>query len=119
MRIRRIGLVAVGAFALACIIYTAYEKKTQHKERNADVNPSAVYVIYTTAKSGTQGYVILAPEREDFQGIPCVKGSGVTGWLQNKKIHLPVEKITSIIECKSMEEWQESIKHHDEEHPER
>ena len=116
MRRWSIGIGAVVVLVLACVIYAADVSNSVGTSLTDENKPTKVYMIYTVGGFGTQGFIIRSLERVDFQGIPCLQGTGggeSSGYLKSKIIYIPVDNIAYIVEFDSLKELEESRKQYD------
>ena len=115
MRLRYVVMLVPAALVLALTVL-ASDRGRQEPERSSSSASSTVYVVYTSQDLGSGGVVLTTITREEFLGIPCLKGVGAEGWIKGTNVRIPVDKITGIIECKSIEEWKEKVDQHTREY---
>jgi hypothetical protein len=108
MRSGYIVMLVPAAVVLAFAVHAADNGRQETKTSDSSMT-SKVHVVYTSQNLGSGGVVLVSLTREDFLGIPCLKGIGAEGWIKGTNIRIPVEKITGIIECASVEEWKQKV----------
>ncbi len=58
-------------------------------------------------------YVLRNLSHEDFCGIPCISGvfaKQEVSWLFGQKVRIPIEKVSIIVEYKSMDDYLKKLK---------
>ena len=73
------------------------------------------YLIHVVGKTGGESYLLYGVSREEFMGVPCIKGtylhpSSTTHWLASKTMYVPLENIQMVTEYESQEAYQEALK---------
>ena len=71
-----------------------------------------VYVIYTKGGSEAMGggVVITDPSSEEFHGVQCMVGRGVTGYIKGVKVRIPVDSVVMVMEFNNKKEWENSVR---------
>jgi len=72
------------------------------------LNNEVVYAIYTDGIK--TGNVLKDISQVQFNGISCIKGTGVESWVKGKTSYIPVDKIEQIVEFDSVQDYNESVK---------
>jgi hypothetical protein len=72
-------------------------------------NTQKVYGIYTDGISSS-GNVLTDVSRVAYFGIESIKGKSVYSWTDGKTVYIPVQKIRSIIEFDSIDDYNTAMK---------
>jgi hypothetical protein len=75
------------------------------------------YLIYVAGGKPGESYLLSDVSREDFLGVPCVKGtyrhpSSTTHWLAGQTMYVPVDKVLMVTEYESHDAYKDALKRH-------
>lgn len=97
---------------LALLLFTFCLIQVQGATEDAEEKKDEkIYVVYTNAASedSGSGVVITQLYKEEFQGITCLSGRGVDGYIKGVPIRIPVKNIVMIMEYKSADDYTRAV----------
>jgi hypothetical protein len=76
-----------------------------------------VYQVYIAANTESASYLLADATREEFMGVPCIKGTyrphtSSSHWLAGQVIYIPLDKVLTVIEYESFEAYRDALKRH-------
>lgn len=99
------------------VLMTAIMLMTSVTAYSADDKPkpvtapgSKIYLIYLESATQGRSYVLEAVEPVEFKGVKCLKGrhADIT-WVKDRICYIPVDKISTIVEYDSLEQYKQDI----------
>ena len=83
---------------------------------NSDDQSEKVFVVRIADGSGSHDYVLLDVYREEFFGINCLAGTYHTRskniYIADKLMRIPCERVISIVEFDSIEDYRATIENY-------
>lgn len=77
-----------------------------------------VYVVYLA--NADESYVLGELSNVSFLSVNCLKGKQIEkGWMEGKTVYVPIDKVKSIVEFNSYEEYLAAVKKFNEENVEK
>ena len=78
---------------------------------------SKAYLVYLRGQIENESYVIADVSREEFMGIPCIKGTyrpntSPSYYMAGRTIYIPLDKVLYVMEYESLDAYREAVKRH-------
>jgi len=90
------------------LIFSVPSYSGDEKPKSEAAPDAKVYLVYSTMQGRTA--VLEGVEVVDFKGIKCLKGRHADlTWSKGKVYYIPVDKIESIIEFDSLEQYKQAV----------
>ena len=98
------------AFVLSMLLTIGWSEEPKTAPQKPELE--LVYVIYTKGGSEAMGggVVITDPSSEEFHGVQCMVGRGVTGYIKGVKVRIPVDSVVMVMEFNNKKEWENSVR---------
>lgn len=81
---------------------------------------SKAYLVYVRGQTGGESYLLSDATREEFMGVPCIKGTyrpntSTSHWMAGRVTYIPLDKVLFLTEYESFEAYRDALKRHYEE----